>query len=110
MSQCSQYPIANKKLPLSKAQNCCTATTGDWRAGLKHQGKRLCLGIMERISSAKLSNRPHLFSPAVQGGAEHNVPVVISKIFKDQVGKKLFFYSSTSKWILIGGRCSVKCH
>lgn len=22
-----------------------------------------------------------------QGGAEHNVPVVISKIFKDQVGK-----------------------
>ncbi|TNN28191.1 Gamma-2-syntrophin [Liparis tanakae] len=27
----------------------------------------------------------------VNGGAEHNVPVVISKIFKDQVGKKVFF-------------------
>nr|XP_020464382.1 gamma-2-syntrophin isoform X7 [Monopterus albus] len=25
------------KLPLSKAQNCCTAKTGDWRSGLKHQ-------------------------------------------------------------------------
>lgn len=30
-------------------------------------------------------------SPAFQGGAEHNVPVVISKIFKDQVGKKVFY-------------------
>lgn len=30
-----------------------------------------------------------LFS-AFQGGAEHNVPVVISKIFKDQVGKRVF--------------------
>lgn len=30
------------------------------------------------------------FSLAFQGGAEHNVPVVISKIFKDQVGKKMF--------------------
>lgn len=27
-------------------------------------------------------------SSLFQGGAEHNVPVVISKIFKDQVGKK----------------------
>lgn len=31
----------------------------------------------------------HAFrSSLFQGGAEHNVPVVISKIFKDQVGKK----------------------
>lgn len=30
-----------------------------------------------------------LFS-AFQGGAEHSVPVVISKIFKDQVGKRVF--------------------
>uniref|UniRef100_A0A669EXN3 Syntrophin, gamma 2 n=1 Tax=Oreochromis niloticus TaxID=8128 RepID=A0A669EXN3_ORENI len=27
---------------------------------------------------------------SIKGGAEHNVPVVISKIFKDQVGKKAF--------------------
>ncbi|XP_038585298.1 gamma-2-syntrophin isoform X4 [Micropterus salmoides] len=25
------------KLPLSKAQNCCTTKTGNWRSGLKHQ-------------------------------------------------------------------------
>uniref|UniRef100_A0A8C4GDI1 Syntrophin C-terminal PH domain-containing protein n=1 Tax=Dicentrarchus labrax TaxID=13489 RepID=A0A8C4GDI1_DICLA len=28
---------------------------------------------------------------SIKGGAEHNVPVVISKIFKDQVGKKVFY-------------------
>lgn len=38
------------------------------------------------------------FSHAFQGGAEHNVPVVISKIFKDQVGKKVFHYA-TAVWI-----------
>uniref|UniRef100_A0A671WM41 Syntrophin, gamma 2 n=1 Tax=Sparus aurata TaxID=8175 RepID=A0A671WM41_SPAAU len=28
---------------------------------------------------------------SIKGGAEHNVPVVISKIFKDQIGKKVFY-------------------
>lgn len=32
-------PLPIKKLPLSKAQNCCTAKTSDWRPGLKHQSK-----------------------------------------------------------------------
>lgn len=44
----------------------------------------------------------HLFffcsSSAFQGGAEHNVPVVISKIFKDQVGKKVFEISLLHFW------------
>uniref|UniRef100_A0A3Q1C4J8 Syntrophin C-terminal PH domain-containing protein n=1 Tax=Amphiprion ocellaris TaxID=80972 RepID=A0A3Q1C4J8_AMPOC len=31
---------------------------------------------------------------SIKGGAEHNVPVVISKIFKDQVGKKVFYLST----------------
>lgn len=39
------------------------------------------------------------FSAVFQGGAEHNVPVVISKIFKDQVGKKVFYLSAvTPSW------------
>lgn len=94
--QFSQYPFANKKLPLSKAQNCCTAKTSGWRPGLKHQSKQIrsdygqtevgrhdCLS--ENLSSFFSSSLSRL-----QGGAEHNVPVVISKIFKDQVGKELF--------------------
>lgn len=47
------------------------------------------------------------FSPAFQGGAEHNVPVVISKIFKDQVGKNIFYFTTAIwiwKWVF---RCSV---
>lgn len=32
-------------------------------------------------------------SSAFQGGAEHKVPVVISKIFKDQVGKAILQFS-----------------
>ena len=39
--RCSLYPIANKKLPFSKAQNCCTAKTGGWRSRLKHQSKQI---------------------------------------------------------------------
>lgn len=35
--------------------------------------------------------KPH-YSPHFQGGAEHNVPVVISKIFKDQVGKEVMSF------------------
>uniref|UniRef100_A0A4W6G0D1 Syntrophin gamma 2 n=1 Tax=Lates calcarifer TaxID=8187 RepID=A0A4W6G0D1_LATCA len=31
---------------------------------------------------------------SIKGGAEHNVPVVISKIFKDQVGKKVFYFTT----------------
>uniref|UniRef100_A0A7N6AXE6 Syntrophin C-terminal PH domain-containing protein n=1 Tax=Anabas testudineus TaxID=64144 RepID=A0A7N6AXE6_ANATE len=31
---------------------------------------------------------------SIKGGAEHNVPVVISKIFKDQVGKKVFYLNA----------------
>uniref|UniRef100_A0A665TKA3 Syntrophin, gamma 2 n=1 Tax=Echeneis naucrates TaxID=173247 RepID=A0A665TKA3_ECHNA len=31
---------------------------------------------------------------SIKGGAEHNVPVVISKIFKDQVGKKVFYLTN----------------
>uniref|UniRef100_A0A3Q3J8Y3 Syntrophin C-terminal PH domain-containing protein n=1 Tax=Monopterus albus TaxID=43700 RepID=A0A3Q3J8Y3_MONAL len=31
---------------------------------------------------------------SIKGGAEHNVPVVISKIFRDQVGKKVFYFTT----------------
>lgn len=39
---CLQRPrclFANPKLPSSKAQNCCTEKTGQWRSGLEHQSK-----------------------------------------------------------------------
>lgn len=111
--RCSLYPFANKKLPLSKAQNCCTAKTSDGRSGLKHQSKQIrfhyaettveiktlwvadmdgCLWektVLETCFTAK-SKQCSFLSVFLdfQGGAEHNVPVVISKIFKDQVGKK----------------------
>lgn len=45
----------------------------------------------KRERSSRFGRHSHqltLVSSAFQGGAEHNVPVVISKIFKDQVGKK----------------------
>lgn len=85
-----------KKLPLSKAQNCCTAKTSDWQPGLEHQSKliRFHYGdtTAERRDEEFHTKNPTLFIFSLlcplQGGAEHNVPVVISKIFKDQVGKK----------------------
>lgn len=48
--------------------------------------------FLQWIPAAKLNTILFLsFSSTFQGGAEHNVPVVISKIFKDQIGKKVFY-------------------
>lgn len=79
--------FANAKLPSSKAQNCCTEKTGERRSGPEHQGKRR--EREGRKDERRMARPAHAFhSSLFQGGAEHNVPVVISKIFKDQVGKK----------------------
>uniref|UniRef100_A0A7N8XRW3 Syntrophin, gamma 2 n=1 Tax=Mastacembelus armatus TaxID=205130 RepID=A0A7N8XRW3_9TELE len=43
---------------------------------------------------------------SIKGGAEHNVPVVISKIFKHQVGKKIFSFTPLM-WTSNGLQCIV---
>lgn len=48
-----------------------------------------------------------LFS-AFQGGAEHSVPVVISKIFKDQVGKRVFKKMPLFLICILDGKRSVQ--
>uniref|UniRef100_A0A8D3DF68 Syntrophin C-terminal PH domain-containing protein n=1 Tax=Scophthalmus maximus TaxID=52904 RepID=A0A8D3DF68_SCOMX len=39
---------------------------------------------------------------SIKGGAEHNVPVVISKIFKDQIGKEIFYLTTVIHHIDLG--------
>lgn len=56
---------------------------------------------MERLK-LKRSGPSSSFSPAFQGGAEHNVPVVISKIFKDQIGKEIFYLTTVIHHIDLG--------
>lgn len=53
--------------------------------------------LAANITSETQQRSSSSFSPAFQGGAEHNVPVVISKIFKDQVGKKVLYFT-TAMW------------
>lgn len=65
--------------------------------------------LAAKFSPPKLSDvhsHASLSLSVFQGGSEHNVPVVISKIFKDQVGKKVF-YVATVAWPL--ERFSVWC-
>lgn len=93
--QFSQYPFANKKLPLSKAQNCCTAKTGSWRSGLKHQSKQISFDYgetkveMKRLWMAEMT-------------------VCLGKLFWQQVATK------TEMFFLIflccfSGRCRAQC-
>lgn len=53
------------------------------------------------------SHQLTLVSSVFQGGAEHNVPVVISKIFKDQVGKNERAFSALL-WIQCGNSLFIR--
>lgn len=75
-----------------KAQNCYTSQTGSWRLGPEYKGMGngflySCFLFLKNFLVWILITVFLSDGFVFQGGSEHNVPVVISKIFKDQAGK-----------------------